>query len=201
MGSLGGDPRVPVSIITGFLGSGKTTLVNWILRERHGMRVAVIENEFGEVGVDDALVMQAKEEVSGVYLRGRVGPHARVGGLGEGIGSAAGTPTCHLQPRIANPSQVFEMQNGCVCCTGALVAWTCLGRPAVCSPASVHARRALPLPANSSFARPLTQSHAPPANTRTIQPILDAPTPQSAATSSAYSTSSCAAAAPASTPS
>jgi len=69
MGSLSSDSRAPqptpVSIITGFLGSGKTTLVNHILHERHGKRIAVIENEFGEVGVDDALVMQAKEEVRG----------------------------------------------------------------------------------------------------------------------------------------
>jgi G3E family GTPase len=40
-------------VITGFLGSGKTTLLNWILSKTHGKRIAVIENEFGEVGVDD----------------------------------------------------------------------------------------------------------------------------------------------------
>jgi len=50
------DGKVPCSILTGFLGSGKTTLLNHILRENHGKRVAVIENEFGEVGIDDALV-------------------------------------------------------------------------------------------------------------------------------------------------
>ena len=50
------DGRVPVTILTGFLGSGKTTLLNRILTENHGKRIAVIENEFGEVGVDDALV-------------------------------------------------------------------------------------------------------------------------------------------------
>ncbi|KAI8467064.1 MAG: CobW/HypB/UreG, nucleotide-binding domain-containing protein [Monoraphidium minutum] len=66
--------QTPVSVITGFLGSGKTTLINHILTGKHGKRIAVIENEFGEVSVDDALVMQAKEEV-------------------------------------------FEMANGCVCCT------------------------------------------------------------------------------------
>lgn len=68
------DERVPVTVLTGFLGSGKTTLLNRILTENHGMRIAVIENEFGEVGIDDALVLDAEEEI-------------------------------------------FEMNNGCICCT------------------------------------------------------------------------------------
>jgi G3E family GTPase len=68
------DDRIPVTVLTGFLGSGKTTLLNRILTEQHGRRIAVIENEFGEVGVDDALVLDAEEEV-------------------------------------------FEMNNGCICCT------------------------------------------------------------------------------------
>jgi G3E family GTPase len=68
------DSKIPVTILTGFLGSGKTTLLNRILSEEHGQRVAVIENEFGEVGVDQALVINADEEI-------------------------------------------FEMNNGCICCT------------------------------------------------------------------------------------
>jgi len=68
------DTRVPVTVVTGFLGSGKTTLVNYILSANHGKRIAVIENEFGEIGIDDALVIDAEEEI-------------------------------------------FEMNNGCICCT------------------------------------------------------------------------------------
>jgi G3E family GTPase len=50
------NTKVAVSVLTGFLGSGKTTLLNHILGKNHGKRIAVIENEFGEVGIDDALV-------------------------------------------------------------------------------------------------------------------------------------------------
>jgi G3E family GTPase len=65
---------IPVTVLTGFLGSGKTTLLNRILSEKHGRKIAVIENEFGEVGVDNQLVIQSDEEL-------------------------------------------FEMNNGCICCS------------------------------------------------------------------------------------
>jgi G3E family GTPase len=62
MHSTGAD-LIPVTILTGFLGSGKTTLLNYILTEKHGMRIAVIENEFGEVDVDSDLVLASEEEI------------------------------------------------------------------------------------------------------------------------------------------
>ncbi|HXM82885.1 MAG TPA: GTP-binding protein [Burkholderiales bacterium] len=57
------DNMVPVTILTGFLGSGKTTLLNRILREDHGQRIAVIENEFGEVGVDSDIIEKSDEQI------------------------------------------------------------------------------------------------------------------------------------------
>merc|ERR1712216_565991 len=66
--------KIPVTIVTGFLGAGKTTLINHVLTGNHGKRIAVIENEFGEIGIDNALVVETQEEV-------------------------------------------FEMNNGCICCT------------------------------------------------------------------------------------
>ncbi len=52
------EEMVPVTILTGFLGAGKTTLLNRILKEQHGHRIAVIENEFGEAGIDNELLVQ-----------------------------------------------------------------------------------------------------------------------------------------------
>jgi G3E family GTPase len=66
--------KIPVTVLTGYLGAGKTTLLNRILTENHGKKFAVIVNEFGEIGIDNDLVVDADEEV-------------------------------------------FEMNNGCICCT------------------------------------------------------------------------------------
>ena len=55
-GPRSGDTRVPATVLTGFLGSGKTTLLNHILTATHGKKIAIIENEFGDTPIDDALV-------------------------------------------------------------------------------------------------------------------------------------------------
>ncbi len=57
------DGAIPVTVLTGYLGAGKTTLLNRILSEQHGKRYAVIVNEFGEVGIDNDLVVSADEEI------------------------------------------------------------------------------------------------------------------------------------------
>jgi len=57
------ETMVPVTILTGFLGSGKTTLLNRILKEEHGHRIAVIENEFGEIGVDNDIIEKSDEQI------------------------------------------------------------------------------------------------------------------------------------------
>ena len=55
--------RIPVTILTGYLGAGKTTLLNRILSEDHGRRYAVIVNEFGEIGIDNDLIINTDEEL------------------------------------------------------------------------------------------------------------------------------------------
>ena len=57
------ENMVPVTILTGFLGAGKTTLLNRILKEDHGNKIAVIENEFGEVGVDSEIIEKSDEQI------------------------------------------------------------------------------------------------------------------------------------------
>lgn len=54
---------IPVIVITGYLGAGKTTLLNRILTHKHGNKIAVIANEFGDVGIDSQLVVEADEEI------------------------------------------------------------------------------------------------------------------------------------------
>ncbi len=63
-GENGLTEKVPVTVLTGYLGAGKTTLLNRILTEHHGRRYAVIVNEFGEIGIDNDLVVDADEECS-----------------------------------------------------------------------------------------------------------------------------------------
>ncbi|MDA8560181.1 GTP-binding protein [Nitrospinae bacterium] len=68
------EKELPVTLLSGFLGSGKTTLLNYILKQNHGMKIAVIENEFGEIGVDSEFIIGADQDI-------------------------------------------FEMSNGCICCS------------------------------------------------------------------------------------
>lgn len=62
--SYGGNGKIPVTVLTGFLGAGKTTLLNHLLSENHGLRFAIIENEFGEVGIDEKILgTEIKEKI------------------------------------------------------------------------------------------------------------------------------------------
>ncbi len=60
---MGVNQKVPVTVLTGYLGAGKTTLLNRILTEEHGRHIAVIVNEFGEIGIDHQLVLNSDEEI------------------------------------------------------------------------------------------------------------------------------------------
>ena len=55
--------KIPVTILTGYLGAGKTTLLNRILTEKHNQKIAIIVNEYGEVGIDNQLVVNSDEEI------------------------------------------------------------------------------------------------------------------------------------------
>ena len=90
------NEKVPVTILTGFLGSGKTTLLNRILTEEHGKRIAVIENEFGEVGIDQGLVINADEEVFEMS-------NSSVGKWNETQSFAGFTKTSPIHPSIHPP--------------------------------------------------------------------------------------------------
>jgi nucleoside-triphosphatase THEP1 len=63
--------KIPVTVLTGYLGAGKTTLLNRILSEPHGQKYAVIVNEFGEIGIDNELIVESDEEI---YEMNTIGP-------------------------------------------------------------------------------------------------------------------------------
>ena len=86
------EKMVPVTILTGFLGSGKTTLLNRILKEEHGQRIAVIENEYGEAGVDNDILLESGKDHDLAYAVARLVSSGQAWrGIvvdGAGIGSA-----------------------------------------------------------------------------------------------------------------
>ena len=76
--------KTPVTLVTGFLGSGKTTLINYILKEQTDWKICVVENEFGEVAIDGELVEEnvaAKEVTSFFSLHPRIRPFTGCGAL------------------------------------------------------------------------------------------------------------------------
>lgn len=69
---------MPVTVLAGFLGSGKTMLLNRILSEQRGKRIAVIENEFGEIGIDHELVVGGAYSPSGCFIAVAAGKRAQL---------------------------------------------------------------------------------------------------------------------------
>ena len=61
--NIASKESIPITIISGFLGSGKTTLLNHILTNQKGLRTAVLVNEFGEIGIDNELIIETEEEM------------------------------------------------------------------------------------------------------------------------------------------
>ena len=80
------ETQIPVTVLTGYLGAGKTTLLNRILSEEHGKKYAVIVNEFGEIGIDNELIVESDEEVNASVPRGNLlQTFAELGVAGSGF--------------------------------------------------------------------------------------------------------------------
>jgi G3E family GTPase len=108
------QPQVPVTVLTGYLGAGKTTLLNRILTEQHGKKYAVIVNEFGEIGIDNDLVVDADEEVFEMNngcicctVRGDLDPHHRRADEAQGQASTRSSSRPPASPIPAPVAQTF----------------------------------------------------------------------------------------------
>ena len=98
--------KVPVTIVTGFLGAGKTTLLNHILKTQHGMKFAIIENEFGEVGVDDGVLKTDSKERIIEVMNGCICCTVRAD-----LAVVLKTTSAPLQGRAAETSESVGWQN------------------------------------------------------------------------------------------
>jgi G3E family GTPase len=117
MAAMDEADKVPVTVLTGFLGSGKTTLLNHILTQQHGKKLAVIENEFGEVGIDDDLLkkntrMQAR---LGVRASSRVSHRWRLRQRRRWVFFFSDFE--RVSSLTQADEEIIEMMNGCICCT------------------------------------------------------------------------------------